>query len=354
MNRTLVLHVGAHKTGTTTIQDSLKKNISLLQSKGILYIPFNYYLKKSNLKDFLRSGMNNDDDWFDFFKSINCERVVISAEEISMYSHDTLSKIKTFFLDNGFELSVHYFLREPFAWKQSDCKQMIKSGTASFNSTFDKNATERYFNIPQKLDDVFGVDIVFYHFMENAVTEGLFNYFCKNCLVLENSNLAEVRSNDSLSESALKIANIYNEDYPRGSGRSMLLSEIIHSVQGARSENYFDISKDECLKINEGIEYLKKRNKNIPYSHVEPYTYQRKELDNLSREDFKNFIDKLNEYLTKFEDYIPLLRNLSNELSKNDELDSAIKLLELARLIRPHGPYINNRLDTLLEMKKEN
>lgn len=364
----IILHVGAHKTGTTTIQKTLAHYHANFKKQGYLYVPSHKKVGNLRLKQFLSTYDDSEkQNWIDFFNNITEKKVVISDEEYSLFNKQKLINIKSFFEELGYKISVHYFVREPFSWKQSDCKQIIRSGNACvedfnvktgfnlkriyrkfrYKHHYSNHAIERYVNIPQKLDDIFSKENVFFHYFDDAITQGLMNYFMLQCLKLNSTcqdlNIQEVKSNESLSLLALKIASFRNK-HLKGKKRSFILSNFINNLPGDKKTNFILLSHKEENAIKVGLKYITDRNGHSEIKIKKGNVDMIKKIDN---HDIAGFIEHLNDFFLDLESDLNELKKISKKLESEQRYQMAYKLYYLESKLLPNSPETKNRLEKI-------
>lgn len=193
--RDLYIHIGAHRTATSSIQQFMGDNHKGLLERGFLY-PFGVrrhfklaqkmFAPDSNL-DSISADLNNRAD----SKSQDVHSIVISDEDICTRKNiDTLSS-----LQDHFNVKIIYCLRRQDLWLESWYLQNIKWQWDKKLShlTFDEffETRKNYFWIDynayiSKLERVFGQEnIKLYVFERDQMPEGPITAFCKQ-IGLEN------------------------------------------------------------------------------------------------------------------------------------------------------------------------
>ena len=129
------MHIGTHKTGSTSLQYFFNKNRHALLDQKILYpqtglplIP-NLY-GHHDLVFNLRS--NDPKIWSDLVQEINasdCESVIISSEEMDTLTTKQIELIKSRLI--GFNVKIIIYLREQVDYFESLYWELVKSGIES-------------------------------------------------------------------------------------------------------------------------------------------------------------------------------------------------------------------------------
>lgn len=246
----IVLHVGAHKTGSSSIQATLNAARYDLLNEGIgLYEGVNhtdfyrgftdchesyhqYYRgwRRKIRKDETRNKIKQ------FYSRRQNKLEIVSSEDISLLSIEALSDLKRFlFKECGFsKVTVICYLRAPLDYLNSSIQQFIKPGLTSLNDIlndrFDnyrlqgcpsfmggaQNILQQlYFPIPEKLVQVFGRESVKFIKLEDAASKGVTaELFRQIGDGYELSWLEEIRKNESMSHEACLLISEFNDRNP--------------------------------------------------------------------------------------------------------------------------------------------
>lgn len=149
--RTIFLHIGAEKTGSTYLQNIFDGNVRLLEKKGIVY-PYQLfycsnhmelasaYLDDSNCHNVTvpssRSGFRSD---IKRFLMENRDRnILFSAEHLSsrLTALEEIDDLLKDLVSSGHVIKLICFLRDPESWIVSRYNQYIKSGGRHSLKTF--------------------------------------------------------------------------------------------------------------------------------------------------------------------------------------------------------------------------
>ena len=140
--RELILHIGTHKTGTTTVQAALAASADqLLRQYGLLYpatgrpqskfeCRFGHHFLATSLSR--AAGVEQPGVWTDFLEECersSAERVLVSAEYFSSLKPDQIARLNQ--LVSGFErVSVILYLRNPVRFLLSAYRQQTNGHRA--------------------------------------------------------------------------------------------------------------------------------------------------------------------------------------------------------------------------------
>lgn len=391
-----ILHVGLHKTATSSIQETLANNLDTLKNNGFIYPIFtmnNNNIVNHSIPIFSCFTENPEDYHINKRFKINIQKqnkifldqldsslrsemnLIISGEDISILSLDGLIKLKEHIKQFDYELDVHCVIRSPYSLLCSLVQQNIKGGLPSLNE-LSCNKTSK---IIEKLDIVF--DKVNYHSFSNLKSK-------KNSLVLNtiskfgiSGELIEHSSNESLGNKTSRLLNyinlknpVFNNDGTINSSRQG--NHHFHSDINCDNDRFFltreefeivkyDIhSENDYLKNKFGDEYCDqeynfssndvideefsinavnkfKNQPNIIKKSVYDYLKSHKSV----KESILLPLFGDEELITNFE----LLRNTAIVWEKSN-IQNATYFMELARELRPHGPLV---LSKLKEYKKK-
>lgn len=136
MSRICILHIGATKTGTTTIQHSLDCNRKILKAAGYQMLPnklrkgnSDYLLALSHSKNKL--NQESQDVYSKFFTKKNKSNIILTSEQFSVIGandRDFFKRIFNFLLNFDFKVYVILFVRNQKEWILSDYIQDVKGG----------------------------------------------------------------------------------------------------------------------------------------------------------------------------------------------------------------------------------
>jgi len=239
----IILHVGLHKTGTTSLQNYFGSNREILKSLGILYpalsinhftpnnhswplknltmiAPEHYHLNITNniLNEELSAVVESLNTQFSMLGESKESTLLLSGEGVSTLKADELTTLKEKLLsistkDVGIE--VHYFTRNTADYISSVIQQRLKGGTRediiltglANISPFKSFLNHRLYN------KVFTGALIKEHSYEKACAYigGLEAYFSENILNIEQSTLPYIpqRENSSLSHISFQLIRYY-------------------------------------------------------------------------------------------------------------------------------------------------
>jgi len=252
----IILHAGAHKTGTTTIQKVLFNNRNHLQNLGVLYpkltlkgkpvsnhsVVFNnlftdspernhqHIMHRLDTEEKVESQKKTTIMEIESqIKKFSGNTLFFSAESISSnkYNEQALHRIRSFFTEitnHDVELGILMSIRNPYKFYPSIIQQQLKGGM-NLSIAFDKwlDLCADYFqNITLRFERIFGKDQVkivrFEDFIKSE--EGLVGATLKHAglqksFVTQSVFTKTKRSNPSMSQEASWILSNINEDIPK-------------------------------------------------------------------------------------------------------------------------------------------
>jgi hypothetical protein len=385
----IFLHVGFHKTATSSFQDTCMENSNILESQGFLYPALKYnnkvinnhgihfncvFMDEPETFDFnILEGVN------DFIDDISSEikqqilltlnsqefkNIIFSGEAISVLKKNELSKIKELFDKNNINLTVLCCVRPPYSFLCSDLQEVVKVNVA----TMENIVVRPKFKHVSNLIEVFGNDMVFFSFAEACKYNGGPTKYLLNKIGINTENINERNANKGLGNLSTRLYAYLNIFYPN------IKNGVVNSKgRGSKIKNFDDkpflLTKSEIQKIKIDLDKENKLlfdllgDKFIDVEYKESgellitieqaydiYDFHRHETFMvlkiiefiLNNKGFElsalfTFIYEKNDA-----DY---LRDLSLVIS--DDLQ-AIKAITYAHLLRPNGPFIKQHLLELL------
>ncbi len=374
--RRIILHVGAHKTGTTTIQRDLYLNRDKLKTKGILYPKFPdcfanhsvpiYSLFTDSPEKFHANVLMGRTDkialdnfhrkLYERFVDLSLDEtwhtLILSGENISVLDKNQLDHLNKFILDifgNNTDIDVYYCIRSPISYHISAIQERAKGST--LNSIFkDMNSFSNFFsNNITKLNAIFGKNnIHIINFDEIIKENNITLNFIRECKLEKVSiNKIEKSANSSMSYESVILMDCINKNFP-----------VI--VNGILNKKRNSLNLDMLQKIN-GMKY-------IPTKEIIDKILQKIESDSiLFKEMFgynaptpsfeikntwsnESLID-ISEYLKtqSIESIEVIINGLRDEAIKIEKVEPRIslRLFLFCKKYRPNGPLINNKIKLL-------
>ncbi|GMQ47895.1 hypothetical protein [Vibrio sp. 10N] len=282
----VIFHIGAPKTGTTTIQDFLALNRDSLFSHGIS-IPgcsknHQFLVSKfSNAPeelDFNRSAGRtrvesvvwHDSKLTDFLsKTGNSKKLLFSSEHLVLLKEDEINALLSLFKRKAKKLTVLVYVRNPFDWASSGVQEAVKNGEQTLEQAIETPNFMIFHNLIDRWVSVFGDKRVKVRKLE---CPDLLSDFCKT---LKLPDIAYLRPpadlNTSLSQEAIFIANELSKVLPKFSeGRAPqdMISKLLKKIKG--NKFYFLIPENRqeyqwikndlvTLNLKYKTEYFEKR-----------------------------------------------------------------------------------------------
>jgi hypothetical protein len=185
MGRQLILHIGRHKTGTTSLQKFLSLNDRVLLDQHDILYPTSG--RRGHYHHPVFWSVINDNNAIDSevtvrvtdeAKEHNAKTVILSSEILSRPSvtKDQLRVIKNEF--QIFDISILVFLREQHDFLESVYAERIKKGLLCYpNNIYTIDKELNYYTFIKKYADVFGNDNIIVLTYKNNPEHSIFNDF---------------------------------------------------------------------------------------------------------------------------------------------------------------------------------
>jgi hypothetical protein len=241
---TLVLHIGRHKTGSSSIQATLAASRDILIAQGVLFpesfgtnhssffvdafspAPETHPNNRRDKRDHesIRKSVRRRLDRFsDEFAQHRPSRVVFSAEDASMLPKSGINAMKTVWDDliAPGRYQIVFYTRDPISWVQSGIQQNVKGNGLTLEDAkmrYLRGAERTYSEIILAYREVFGADAMTVRSFEAASRPpvGLVNDFL-SAAGIESAGISPVRHNDGIAaEIILFLSWLY--EGPRLSG----------------------------------------------------------------------------------------------------------------------------------------
>lgn len=376
MKKTIIIHMGAHKTGTTILQDTLFKNNDILSRYGVEYLDMQdgvsnhvinfmpivdrelkswifcegisgeYFVSsdraaavKQKLYDIFIIEYNR------FLKSENINTLIISAEGFEYWGIDDFEYVKEFLQDNAqgidIEIKPVLYVRKVNDYINSTIQEYSKTTTQYL---FNDENCERFNNL---------------YDYDELITNLELTYGREHLFILKYDRSSLYKSS-IIDDFLLKVLNIEIKE-------QLVVSKVAN----------------QSLSMNETIlrsEYSKKYNKKMillselaNYKNIEKIDNDGKfliniQFDELNTDRINNSIIKINEYLDKENQFnevkvsknktkYPTLTDIDIEYLKGLKLFIEKTLVEYdsnkTRLDKIEIESFNNELQEIIEMRLE-
>lgn len=267
MIKRIYLHVGVHKTATTSIQESFGEGSKILASNGYLYpifsrnndiivnhseVFYSLFCEKPESyhmnikKGFTSRKLINElhqsyrDQLVKQLEKFNGEYLILSGEDMSLLGLKELQKLRHYLLEitnPKVHIEVILFCRNPAVREKAHILQLVKGGY-TLEQAFERNdALPRpFYQIKiNHLSEVFSCGAVHVIRFEDAILhkEGpggalLSGVGAGECI---SKQLGKRFSNQSLSYEATILTNAINTNYPRYIKNQLFPSPVIYCQQ---------------------------------------------------------------------------------------------------------------------------
>ncbi|MEZ8147324.1 hypothetical protein [Enterovibrio norvegicus] len=361
----LIIHCGFGKTGTTSIQKTLRLNDKLLINKGYFYCGMSFdrlaidkewkktpwgFNSLSN-ECFIQEYLECWNLYSKEAKRLGCHTLILSNEGFS----DQVDKICLFskvIISQGFEVELIFYTRHPVKWLVSAYQQWgikHKSNVGEIMTINDFYATGKHYRFKEAIKSIELHEMTAltkFKKLENALNKDVSVDFL-NEIGIEHNAFEIVRDNEKLStvdESIYFANNSLFSDVCLPTNTSNLLSR--YNKQNINAEKYlsrYDLNDAYLKELDDYLMELKGLSRGeIDYS---PENYI------ISSDNVDVYLFNMMRVLCEIERHkdVDALRDAAIKLEKND-INLSVKLMKLASILRPDGPYIQEKL-TEYELK---
>lgn len=358
--KTIYLHMGFHKTATSSFQETCKRNVNELTRQGFVYPLFNS--KHINIKENanhsapiyslftnepqkyhfnVRQEVNDvgllNRDYLSYLEEcITSDKdLILSGEAISVLPEDRLIAFRLFLESFQLKIMPIVSVRTPFDFHCTNLQQQIKAGYygdfAKFQSQIGKI---------KRIKKVFP-ETKFIPFNELCKHKHGPVGFILDLIGVEYFKLEFVKVNESVGNLITRSQNELNKKEPILKSGSLNKEYVnIIGVGIDKFKEKFTLSKDEYLKIKKEID-----DENEFFSKTLGAEFQDAGIKYSNK---NSVFEEMGNYLSSGsllnEKYVDTIRNAALVLER-DRLELAHQLMELAHIIRPKGPVIKSKLD---------
>jgi len=379
----LNLHIGTHKTGTSSIQEALIDNKSLLSENSVYVLDQNGIVKPDNfinmsnfykldttgailqnigeLEEFLSENSTKDGDY------------VMSSEAFSfMFEYDSLCELKAILTRYFDSVSVILYIRRQDEFAISFLQQASKGKNPEsymFGNTkralpdecmsyfYDKYFD--YYKLCSRWGDIFGDEnLVIRKFEKNClfnndVVDDFFNLIKKNI----DLDLSCNRANESSGFYSVKVGHLMKEvNIPR-KNRIKIIKRLDNNIKSlpSRSEaiDFYSKYRQANLKLNERFNL----DSDFCFLFKEDFSKYGDFSEDLWNEDSANLaIKKILELTASNLNYDHIDTNLiiDSAIALEDvDLKKSYSLMMIAHKSRPNGERINKKLQEYEKVLKK-
>ncbi|MGR1581658.1 hypothetical protein ACSSNL_09340 [Thalassobius sp. S69A] len=233
----IILHLGPHKTGSTSIQKNLFAHKETLARHGIHFLgssgPYphldsafmtdptrNYRNRRAglSLSDIQARDAQVRDKLFTQLAGLS-GTAILSSEFLCLLDPKELARIHRALAQYG-QVHALYYYRELLPWIASNSQQMAKVGRFFRPSTYEASV-RRIHAFPLRIASEFGTQHSHFLKFEHATKQGMCNSLLRafGLVDFDTLGLSETHENESLSDRAVRAMYLYNIKNPIGSGR---------------------------------------------------------------------------------------------------------------------------------------
>jgi hypothetical protein len=388
----LYLHIGTPKTGTTTLQNALYDNKEYLHSRGIHVAQSSgiknsrllpaYCTKEHRFDDFFRkrgiTSIQQKNTFRKDFRSHFTEEiknlpktitsVIISSEQLysRTTSYDEIQNVRNFLIPFFDRIKVICYVREQTDMCVSSFSTAIKSGNQNcFKAYLDKchsdNKRYNYFKVLSAWRDIFGADnlkVRIYDkqlFKQNSLVNDFFSLIDPsfNQSLLKSTE----RHNTSLSAFGQLLGITINQRIPiwnTNGTRNAIRGQIMQFVSEHFKGTGLATNKQEYDKIYSSFDaanqllneqFLNGTRRQNCFKYQPPASQDDTLTQNYRKlTDLFCFVENSDHSKLSFPDYYAdHLRDIAIML-EHDHLDTATQFMKLARMIRPNGVFIAQKV----------
>ncbi len=282
-----IIHMGFHKTATTSIQTTCAINKEKLEELGFYYPLFNldhrvitnhsipfYSLFTSEPDKYhinVRWGVDPSEankkyeEQLEHILKQEYEKILISGEDISKLLQTELEKMRTKIQSYGYDIRVIVVVRPPLSSINSSMQEMVKNGYSIENINFNNNKKEsqnkKESSIITKIKTIESVfpQVEFSSFKDLCQHKyGPVGNFFEIIGVADYSGLEFFRANSSMSEQATRLISFINKEQP------LFLNEKINPFRKDRDTapihklkgDKFQLDKNELQHFRDGVDYV--------------------------------------------------------------------------------------------------
>lgn len=310
MKKRLILHAGMSKTGTTSIQNCLKKYSDDLARNGVLYI--NEPITHNQLAKFVKRDISQDkvSDFISVLEASHCKTVIISSELFEGMSEMACARLKALFF--SFEIEIVMYVRRQDQALESMYSELVKKHAENLQFTDYSKRSKRlallnYQPMLERLSKFFGTDNIKIRPFDSSFWVDGPDVFLD---FLRTTGLSVAEKSDSTTHSN-----------PSTTGATTRALQIVNA--------HTDLSIDHMENYELACRLARVTDKLVTTDHPELWSMDVGFESNEQRHEFLRQFDKCNEWVEhNFLEPGVLTANCSDEVGKTiDENDQDISAL---------------------------
>lgn len=269
--KTLYLHIGTPKTGTSAIQHFLLKNREVLEAHGYCFpeLPCQYTYARNNRNGyFLTAHTGYQKGYKQILRCFESYDNVILTEETlwrHLYVHPKIaSDLKAHAQENGYQIQIIVYLRAQDDFIVSLWKENVKHRKHALTLTLQERLPQvleneafilQYASRLDELSEVFGRDhLTVRRYEKSSWKNGLIIDDFLACIGLEHTpeyQELETFKNPSLSENTVEIKRIINKETSFSQDENRYLNHFLRVISTDPSAAYpcSMLSKEESMAI---------------------------------------------------------------------------------------------------------
>lgn len=398
----LILHIGLHKTGSTSLQGALQNNSKLLHKHNFYFPIFTYKMGRYNNHSVPLFTIFSDSPEKNFyFVKNNIEKkdalkvqskflsqleeaiaknnkIILSAEGLSMLSATNLEKLKKLFFDNGFDIKVVAFVRRPYSFLCSYSQERVKHGQSYLSNT----EFPSKISMIKRFESIFN-DVRFYSYEEACKHDGgVIRYFFEKIGVKGYQETDTRQYNKSLGNLSTRIYSFLYDRIPTiingklnpqqlnipilsFDDEKYLLTKkelAIYKVQLDKENQFFrkHLGEEFCDKQYQTIDELKLSKKAIDEinqkivlpSHALPFLdefFRKNSSEEVSEQFYLSSQDENQTNIQLTPQVVELFRDVA-VMIEGQSPEKANQLMQLAYMGRPKGLHIIEKLRAYKKM----
>lgn len=224
------IHIGTHKTGTTSIQSFLSNNRNYLLENGF------FYPKSGSVKKDISGGQHqlsfsirktaksyNEKCWDDFTSEINNypdNIIIISSEDFGNMNSQQIKQLRSLLLEH--EVFIILYLRNYYKYMRAVYSEVIKNRKVilTYKEFIDKNQDKLDYNsLIKAWAYVFGEDNIIIRIYDKILANGnLLENFCKTIYLKPPPEVFQVTYNknptfDERTTNAIRLMHLFGDKY---------------------------------------------------------------------------------------------------------------------------------------------
>lgn len=276
MTRDLYLHIGTHKTGTTSLQRFFSQNREILKKQGIVYpdtridpyahhaLGWSFNIETEIVPNAILNKLKSfEKEWSIIYQAAG-DKVLVSSETLLSLSQEQMFQVRE--ITRDFNVKIVIYLRRQDEMAASVLNELIKRGRWTKTCSGEIPYQLDYFKIITVWKDVFGIKNIIVRPFEDLqfYKKSIFADFSYHILGIELNDdmlIPSTNLNPRLSRDLLEYKRLLNHYPVEWQDSHDIIRFLVHYSEKQKQSEHEMCFKKELLSPHEKLEFCRRYEK---------------------------------------------------------------------------------------------